>query len=133
MEYAIRRTNHFRVINHLIWKYNFGVYTSQKYVSSHYHILYCCKNDGKPYFNKYAYHNEQHSIGSGSAIYNDLQDVIVINREYKPNTIKNCNQLPSKLVEKLIKHSSKKGDVVLDIFSGGFTTEFAALKLHRKA
>jgi len=23
--------------NHIIWKYNFGVYTSKKYISSHYH------------------------------------------------------------------------------------------------
>lgn len=29
--------------NHIIWKYNFGVYTKKKFVSSHYHILYVKK------------------------------------------------------------------------------------------
>ena len=31
-------------MNHLIWKYQFGVYTKNKYVTSHYHILYVVKN-----------------------------------------------------------------------------------------
>ncbi|RPI37659.1 MAG: site-specific DNA-methyltransferase, partial [Methanoregulaceae archaeon] len=29
----------FTTINHLIWKYQFGVCTKKKYVTSHYHIL----------------------------------------------------------------------------------------------
>ncbi|HPS03137.1 MAG TPA: DNA methyltransferase, partial [Candidatus Sumerlaeota bacterium] len=33
-------------VNHLIWKYNFGVYTSRKYISSHYHLLYYVKPGG---------------------------------------------------------------------------------------
>lgn len=134
LQYAIRRTNKFKIINHLIWHYNFGVYTSKKFVTSHYHILYFCKKNGKPFFNQYAYHNEDfNKKGCGSEMYKDLQDVIKINREYKPNKTKNSNTLPIKLIEKLIKHTTKPGDVVLDIFSGGFTTEFAALKLKRKA
>jgi site-specific DNA-methyltransferase (adenine-specific) len=59
--------------------------------------------------------------------------VIKINKEYKPGKAKNCNTLPLKLIEKLIKHTTKRHDIVLDIFSGGFTTQFASLKLHRKA
>ena len=40
-------------LNHIIWKYNFGVYTKKKFVSSHYHILYYVKL-GKPHtFNTY--------------------------------------------------------------------------------
>ena len=35
--------------NHLIWKYNFGVFTSKKFISSHYHILYYVKPDGTGY------------------------------------------------------------------------------------
>ena len=31
-------------LNHLIWKYQFGVYTKKKFVSSHYHILMCIKD-----------------------------------------------------------------------------------------
>lgn len=32
-------------VNHLIWKYQFGVVTKRKYVTSHYHCLFLCKND----------------------------------------------------------------------------------------
>lgn len=134
IQYAFRKNGNFKLINHLIWQYNFGVYTSTKFVSSHYHILYYSKKNGKPYFNKNAYHDESHkNSNGGSCVYDDIQDVIKINKEYKPNQEKNCNMLPSKLVEKLIKHTTKIGDVVLDIFSGGFTTQFAALKLKRVA
>jgi DNA modification methylase len=28
-----------RAVSHIIWKFNFGVWTTQKFVSSHYHIL----------------------------------------------------------------------------------------------
>ena len=34
-------------VNHIIWKYQLGVVTKRKYVSSHYHCLYACKNDKK--------------------------------------------------------------------------------------
>ncbi len=39
---ALRDTS-LQEVNHIIWKYNFGVYTRNKYISSHYHILYYVK------------------------------------------------------------------------------------------
>lgn len=134
IQFAFRKTNKFKLINHLIWNYNFGVYTKSKFVTSHYHILYYCKKNGKPFFNKNAYHNEDHkNTKGGSLVYDDLQDVIKINKEYKPKQETNSNQLPIKLIEKLIKHTTEPNNVVLDIFSGNFTTQKAALKLNRKA
>ena len=38
------------VINHIIWKYQFGVVTKNKFVTSHYHCLYVCKNPKKENF-----------------------------------------------------------------------------------
>ena len=38
------------VINHIIWKYQFGVVTKNKFVTSHYHCLYVCKNPKKRKF-----------------------------------------------------------------------------------
>ena len=35
----------FIVVNHLIWKYQFGVVTKRRFVTSHYHCLYACIND----------------------------------------------------------------------------------------
>ena len=34
-------------INHIIWKYQFGVFTRKKFVTSHYHILFAVKNPKK--------------------------------------------------------------------------------------
>jgi site-specific DNA-methyltransferase (adenine-specific) len=37
--------------DHILWKYNFDVYTSRKYASSHYHILFYEKPGGRRTFN----------------------------------------------------------------------------------
>jgi len=50
---ALDRLN-FITVNHLIWKYQFGVFTRRKYVTSHYHCLYVCKNDKKRKFFPYS-------------------------------------------------------------------------------
>jgi hypothetical protein len=59
--------------------------------------------------------------------------VLVIDRDYKPGELKNKNQLPEALVERLIAYSSKPGDIVLDPFLGGFTSARVALRMGRKA
>ena len=54
-------------------------------------------------------------------------------RGYKsPTMIKNQNELPTKLVEKIIQYSSNTGDKVMDMFLGGFTTARVALQLGRE-
>jgi len=40
----------FTTVNHIIWKYQFGVVTSKKFVTSHYHCLYVCKDEKKRKF-----------------------------------------------------------------------------------
>lgn len=42
-------------------------------------------------------------------------------------------QKPIELLERIIKASSNEGDVVLDPFSGTFTTSYVASLLHRKS
>ena len=37
----------FITVNHIIWKYQFGVVTKKRFVTSHYHCLYVCKNEEK--------------------------------------------------------------------------------------
>jgi site-specific DNA-methyltransferase (adenine-specific) len=122
-------------INHLIWKYNFGVNTSKKYVTSHYHILYYTKTDKvKPTFNTYCrFSSREKDAQSRSAVYQDLEDVFLINREYAPNQIKNQNKLPENLIRKLVLYSSNEGDIVGDFFMGNFTTAYVATKLGRHA
>jgi len=120
-------------INHLIWKYNFGVYTSTKFVSSHYHILYYAKPGGKRTFHLQArFPLDQSAEKGGSANYRDREDVWTINREYKPGRAKNKNELPSALLQKMIAYSSNEGDLVCDFFVGGGSTGVAAIGMNRR-
>ncbi|MDR2526651.1 MAG: site-specific DNA-methyltransferase [Rickettsiales bacterium] len=122
-------------INHIIWKYNFGVHTLKKYVSSHYHILYYVKPPiEKRTFNAYAFYGDSEKDDKGGSLnYQDREDVWVIGREYKPNEVKNKNQLPTKLLEKMIMYSSNENDLVCDFFLGSFSTAKVAIGLNREA
>jgi len=120
-------------VNHIIWKYNFGVYTKKKYISSHYHILYYKKPGGVSTFNQFVRFGQKDLNESGkSKNYSDREDVWVINREYKKGQVKNKNQLPLELLKKIILYSSNEGDTVCDFFLGGFGTAKAALGLGRR-
>ena len=98
-------------INHLIWKYQFGVFTKKKYVTSHYHILFVVKDPKRYTFNKIDHYPE---------------DVWVINREYWKGRKKTPTKLPSELVKKILCYSSNPGDLVLDPFLGSGTVAVVA-------
>lgn len=122
-----------REINHIIWKYNFGVYTKTKYISSHYHILYYAKPGAKPTFNTFCRFADSEKDDTGSQNYKDREDVWIIQREYQPGKIKNKNQLPQELLIKMIQYSRNEGDLVCDFFLGSFSTAKVALGLNRRA
>jgi site-specific DNA-methyltransferase (adenine-specific) len=96
----------FTTINHLIWKYQFGVFTKKKYVTSHYHILFVVKDPKRYTFNKIDHYPE---------------DVWVINREYWKGKKKTPTKLPSEIVKKMLMYSSNAGDLVFDPFLGSGT------------
>lgn len=130
--HALRQTCLYEV-NHLIWKYNFGVYTKRKYVSSHYHILYYAKPGGDRVFNLHCRYGQQERSGDDRSLnYSDREDVWVINREYKPGRAKNKNELPKELLIKMMQYSSNEGDLVCDLFMGGFSTARTAIGLGRR-
>jgi site-specific DNA-methyltransferase (adenine-specific) len=106
----------FTTINHLIWKYQFGVYTRKKYVTSHYHILFAAKDPKKYFFSKAEHYPE---------------DVWVINREYWTGRRKTPTKLPLALVKKILSFSSREGDLVLDPFLGSGTVAAAAKEMGR--
>jgi site-specific DNA-methyltransferase (adenine-specific) len=109
----------FNIVNHLIWKYQFGVVTKRKYVTSHYHVLFAGIDEKQrkfyPFsrFEKSARHPE-----GGSAHYRDKEDVWDIPREYWNGAVKTPTKLPAALVRKILTYSSQPGDVVLDPFLG---------------
>ena len=130
---ALKKTS-LEEVNHIIWKYNFGVYTKTKYISSHYHILYYKKKGEKHTFNTFSrYSDSEKADNGGSRNYLDREDVWIINREFKPGKIKNKNELPQKLLEKMIQYSSNEGDLVCDFFLGSFSTAKVAKGLNRYA
>lgn len=131
--HALRQTK-LEEINHIIWKYNFGVYTSRKYVSSHYHILFYQKPGGERTFNlESRFGVKEKDSTDGSLNYQDREDVWIINREYKPGQVKNKNELPTELLIKMMQYSSNEGDLVCDLFLGGFSTAKVAVGLNRRA
>ena len=120
--------------NHIIWKYNFGVYTSKKYISSHYHVLYYVKPGENATFNTNAFYADyEKGENGGSMNYLDREDVWIINREYKPGQVKNKNELPKSLLTKMILYSSNPYDLVCDFFLGSFSTAKVAIGLGRRA
>jgi site-specific DNA-methyltransferase (adenine-specific) len=104
-------------INHLIWKYQFGVFTKKKYVTSHYHILFVTKNKKNYTFNKIDHYPE---------------DVWEIRREYWKGKKKTPTKLPSEIVRKILMYSSNPGDLVFDPFFGSGTVPITASQEGRR-
>ncbi len=123
----------FITINHIIWKYQFGVVTKKKFVTSHYHCLYVCKNDKKRKFYPFARFAKDSRNDEGRSLhYKDKEDVWDIKREYWTGDEKTPTKLPAELIEKILMYSSKKRDVVLDPFLGSGQVAVVSKKLGRR-
>jgi site-specific DNA-methyltransferase (adenine-specific) len=109
----------FTTINHIIWKYQFGVVTSKKYVTSHYHCIYVCKDAKKRRFYPFSRFAKNQKTPEGRSLhYKDKEDVWEIKREYWTGDQKTPTKLPAEIVRKILDYSSKEGDVVFDPFLG---------------
>jgi site-specific DNA-methyltransferase (adenine-specific) len=130
---ALHKTG-LKEVNHIIWKYSFGVFTRRKFVSSHYHILFYEKPGTPRTFNLESRYGLDEKDKNGRSFNNtDREDVWIIKREYKPGVLKNKNELPPDLLIKMIQYSSNEGDLVCDFFLGGFSTAKVAIGLNRQA
>jgi site-specific DNA-methyltransferase (adenine-specific) len=111
--------NGFTTINHIIWKYQFGVVTSKKFVTSHYHCLFVCKDDKKRKFFPYSRFKKNAKTSDGQSLhYKDKEDVWIINREYWTGDDKTPTKLPAEIIKKILMYSSEKRNLVLDPFLG---------------
>jgi len=107
----------FSILNHCIWRYQFGVFTKKRFTTSHYHLLLLVK-DAKDYvFNKPQHYAE---------------DVWSIKRPYNRGVRTAGNELPERLVEKCVTTSSNKGDLVVDPVLGSGTTLKVCLQTGRR-
>ena len=108
----------FIAVNHIIWKYQFGVDCRRRFVTSHYHCLFLCRDDKqRKFFPRCRYDKERNEQG-GSLRYRDMEDVWVIPREYWKGDKKTPTKLPAELIKKILAYTSEKNDLVLDPFLG---------------
>jgi len=113
---AVERAG-FHVLNHCIWKYQFGVFTKRRFTTSHYHLLLLVKDPDDYIFNKPEHYAE---------------DVWYIKRPYRHGVKTAGNELPDELVKKCIYTSSNKGDLVIDPVLGSGTTIKLCLEMGRR-
>ncbi|MCW4021265.1 MAG: site-specific DNA-methyltransferase [Candidatus Bathyarchaeota archaeon] len=107
----------FHLLNHCIWKYQFGVFTKKRFTTSHYHLLLLVKDEADYTFNKPEHYAE---------------DVWHIKRPYHRGVRTAGNELPDELVKKCVNTSSNKGDLVVDPVSGSGTTMRVCLRTDRR-
>jgi site-specific DNA-methyltransferase (adenine-specific) len=122
----------FVTINHIIWKYQFGVVTKKKFVTSHYHCLYVCKNEKKRRFYPFTRFSKNQKTSEGRSLhYRDKEDVWDIKREYWTGDKKTPTKLPAELLRKILEYSSKEGDTVFDPFLGSGQVAMIAKQMSR--
>lgn len=107
----------FHLLNHCIWKYQFGVFTRRRFTTSHYHMLLLVKDENDYTFNKPEHYAE---------------DVWYIKRPYRRGVRTAGNELPDKLVERCVCTSSNRGNLVVDPVLGSGTTMGTCLRMHRR-
>ena len=123
----------FKTVNHIIWKYQFGVVCRRRFVTSHYHCLFFCKDEKKrKFFNSARYKAGDKDAKGGSLRYQDLEDVWQIKREYWHGDKKTPTKLPAEVILKLLQYTSEEQDIVLDPFLGSGQVAVVSKQHHRQ-
>ncbi|MFX1282689.1 MAG: DNA-methyltransferase [Promethearchaeota archaeon] len=119
----------FRLVNHLIWKYQFGVFTKKRFVTSHYHILYFTKLAAKEDSNRTFNRISEYSSSLGKLYF---EDVWRIKRDYQKGGEKTPTRLPLAVTDKCIRMGSNEGDIVLEPFLGSGSVVISCIKYNRR-
>lgn len=136
------------VLSRIVWYYDSSGVQAKKYYGSLYEpILYCVKDKRNYTFNSSHILVEAKTGAVRKLIDYRKSTPSVYNSEKVPGNVwefprvryrmpeyeEHPTQKPTSLLERIIKASSNEGDIVLDIFSGSFTTSFVAKQLKRKS
>lgn len=119
------------VINHIVWKYQFGVFCKNKYITSHYHILWASKGKKHRHYPNAIFDKKELDKTGKKAYYADREDVWIINRDYWKDKTKTPTKLPEKLIDKIILYSTLENDFIVDPFSGSGQVAKSCKKLNR--
>ncbi|MGB0880018.1 MAG: adenine-specific DNA-methyltransferase [Polaribacter sp.] len=140
--------NKINILSRIIWSYDSSGVQAKNFFGSMYEpILFCVKDKNKYTFNSSEIEVEAKTGAKRKLIdyrkkppqpYNTKKvpgNVWDFSRvRYRMNEYENHpTQKPITLLERIIKASSNEGDIVLDPFSGTFTTSYVAKSLHRKS
>lgn len=136
------------ILSRIIWSYDSSGVQAKNYFGSMYEpILFCVKNS-----KNYTFNSEDILVEAKTGAKRKLIDYRKnppqpYNTEKVPGNVwdfprvryrmaeyeNHPTQKPIALLERIIKASSNEGDLVLDPFSGTFTTSFVAKSLNRKS
>jgi site-specific DNA-methyltransferase (adenine-specific) len=136
------------ILSRIVWFYDSSGVQAKKYYGSLYEpILFCVKNKKNYTFNASEilveaktgavrklidYRKATPSVYNSQKVPGNVWEIPRVRyrmAEYEDHP----TQKPTALLERIIKASSNERDVVLDLFSGTFTTSFVAKHLHRKS
>lgn len=140
--------NKLTILSRLVWSYDSSGVQAKKYYGSMYEpILFCVKDK-----NNYTFNTNDILVEAKTGAKRKLIDYrkaipTVYNSEKVPGNVwdfsrvryrmeeyeNHPTQKPIALLERIIKASSNEGDLVLDPFSGTFTTCFVAKTLNRNS
>ena len=136
------------VLSRLIWYYDSSGVQAKNYFGSMYEpILFCVKDKNNYTFNSEAILVEAKTGAKRGLIDYRKNPPQPYNTEKVPGNVwefarvryrmdeyeNHPTQKPIALLERIIKASSNEGDLILDPFSGTFTTAFVAKALNRRA
>jgi len=136
------------ILSRIVWYYDSSGVQAKKFYGSLYEpILYCVKDKRNYTFNSsdilveaktgfvrklIDYRKATPSVYNSKKVPGNVWEFPRV-RYRMPEYEEHPTQKPTSLLERIIKASSNEGDVVLDIFSGTFTTSFVAKQLNRKS
>ena len=136
------------ILSRIVWYYDSSGVQAKNYFGSLYEPILHCVNDK----NVYTFNSEDILVEAKTGAIRKLIDYRksmpkVYNSKKVPGNVwqiprvryrmaeyeNHPTQKPTALLERIIKASSNEGDIVLDPFSGTFTTSFVAKQLKRKS
>lgn len=136
------------ILSRIIWSYDSSGVQAKNYFGSMYEPILFCVKDSK----NYTFNSEDILVEAKTGAKRKLIDYRKnppqpYNTEKVPGNVwdfprvryrmaeyeNHPTQKPIALLERIIKASSNEGDIVLDPFSGTFTTSFVAKSLNRKS